>query len=159
MQQLCGFMQQSGNNIFVVCANNFSVFQYCPPIFRLSFLSFFSFSHKPKISAKLFYFSVSLISSHQARTRFKKFFLTWVRQLASVWWVIAKDLHSLVSLSEQFLYDKQQDVFIWNFLFPSSSLMPPFCLPSSSVDPSLYLRWSYSSGTDLKRRYNFNFAA
>ena len=73
MQQLCGFMQQSGNNIFVVCANNFSVFQYCSPIFRLSFSSFSSFSHKPKISAKLFHFSVSLISSHQARTRFKKF--------------------------------------------------------------------------------------
>ena len=91
MQQLCGFMQQSGNNIFVVCANNFSVFKYCSPIFHLSFSSFSSFSYKPKISAKLFYFSVSQISSHQARTRFKKFIFN----------VSSTTCFSLMSLSEE----------------------------------------------------------
>ena len=75
MQQLCGFMQQSGNNIFVVCANNFSVFQDCSPILRLSFSSFSSFSHKPKISAKLFHFSVSQISNHQTKIHFKYIFI------------------------------------------------------------------------------------
>ena len=48
--------------------------------------------------------------------------------------------------------------FFENFQLPKMqfppSLLPPKQVRCNSYDPSLFLRWSYSSGTDLKRIWN-----